>query len=53
MKKIVFTTIALLAIFSLQAQENKVVKEETTIKKVVTKEGSQVIVKEVKGLRDG
>ncbi|HPF10286.1 MAG TPA: hypothetical protein PKW08_04015 [Flavobacteriaceae bacterium] len=50
MKKIVFTTIALLAIFSLQAQENKVVKEETTIKKVVTKEGSQVIVKEVKNV---
>ncbi|MEZ4857814.1 MAG: hypothetical protein R2781_03300 [Flavobacteriaceae bacterium] len=33
---------------SLHAQENRTIKEETTVKKVITKEGSQVVVKEVK-----
>lgn len=32
---------------TLTAQENKTIREETTVKKVVKKEGSQVIVKEV------
>ncbi len=31
----------------LMAQENKTVKKETTVKKVVTKQGSQVVTKEV------
>jgi len=34
-------------IFSSEAQENKTIKEVSTVKRVVKKEGSQVIVKEV------
>jgi hypothetical protein len=44
-----YTLIWALAIFylPLMAQENKTIKEETTITKIVKKEGSQVIVTEV------
>ena len=48
MKKI---TLALLAIgaftFTTQAQENKTIKEVSTVKREIKREGSQVIVKEV------
>jgi len=48
MKKI---TLALLAIgaciFTAEAQENKTIKEVSTVKREVKREGSQVIVKEV------
>ncbi len=39
-----------LGIFYAEAQENKTIKEETTTKRVVTKEGSKVIVKEVEAV---
>ncbi|WP_313113793.1 hypothetical protein [Aequorivita sediminis] len=40
--------IAILTFAGVQAQENKTVKQESTIKRVVTKKGSEVEVKEVK-----
>ncbi len=43
--------VAVLTIGGIQAQENKTVKEESTIKRVVTKEGSDVKVKEVKNTK--
>ncbi|MEZ4874940.1 MAG: hypothetical protein R2793_05705 [Flavobacteriaceae bacterium] len=46
--KIILMFASLLLFFSVRAQENKIVKEETTVKKIITKEGSQVIVKEIK-----
>jgi hypothetical protein len=47
-KKITLTVLACFAmLFSGQAQENKTIKEETTVKRIVKKEGSTVIVKEV------
>ncbi len=48
MKNITFSVIAILLIaFSVSAQENKTVKEVTTIKRVVTKVGSKVTISEV------
>ena len=43
--------VAVLTIGGIQAQENKTVKEESTIKRVVTKEGSDVKVKEIKNTK--
>lgn len=40
--------LAILTLAGVQAQENKTVKQESTIKRVVTKKGSEVEVKEVK-----
>lgn len=40
--------LAAFTIVSVQAQENKTVKEESTVKRVITKEGSNVKVKEIK-----
>ena len=40
--------IAAFTIVGLQAQENKILKTESTIKRVTTKEGSNVNVKEIK-----
>ena len=48
MKSSISAVIILFVSLTVFAQENKVVKEETTVKKVVTKEGSKVTVKEVK-----
>ncbi|MCZ4319563.1 hypothetical protein O4H26_11225 [Aequorivita viscosa] len=49
MKRIIMCiAIALLAITTTNAQENKTVKEEATVKRVITKEGSDVKIKEVK-----
>lgn len=39
-------------IFSSEAQENKTIKEVSTVKRVVKKEGSQVIVKEVEEIEE-
>ncbi len=43
-------SIALLCSLGMFGQENKTIKEETTVKRVVKKEGSQVIVKEVESV---
>lgn len=49
MKKIAFSiVVAAMGITGVQAQENKTVKQEATVKRVVTKEGSKVNIKEVK-----
>lgn len=40
--------LAILTLAGVQAQENMTVKQESTIKRVVTKKGSEVEVKEVK-----
>lgn len=40
--------IAAFTIVGAQAQENKTIKEETTVKRIVTKDGSNVKVKEIK-----
>lgn len=40
--------VAILTVAGFQAQENKTVKEESTVKRVVTKEGSDVKIKEIK-----
>ena len=40
--------LAILTLAGVQAQENKTVKQESTIKRVVTKKGSEVEVNEVK-----
>lgn len=40
--------IAILTITGVQAQENKTLKKESTIKRVVTKEGSDVKIKEIR-----
>ena len=49
MKKVIMSfAVAILTIAGIQAQENKTVKEESTIKRVITKEGSNVNVKEIK-----
>lgn len=49
MKRILMSiAIATLTITAAQAQENKTVKEESTVQRVVTKEGSDVKVKEIK-----
>ena len=49
MKKLIMSlAIAFFAIAGIQAQENKTVKKESTVKRVVTKEGSNVNVKELK-----
>lgn len=49
MKRILMSiAIAALTITAAQAQVNKTVKEESTVKRVVTKEGSDVKVKEIK-----
>lgn len=49
MKKIITLAFLLLGSFTiLKAQENKTIKETTTVKKVVTKAGDKVVVKEVK-----
>ena len=40
--------LAILTVAGIQAQENKTVKQESTIKRVVTKQGSAVEVKESK-----
>ncbi|WP_157417840.1 hypothetical protein [Aequorivita capsosiphonis] len=47
-KLIMSVAIAAFAIASIQAQENKTLKKESTIKREVTKEGSNVRVKETK-----
>jgi len=48
MKKITLVLFILGAfVFTSNAQENKTIKEVSTVKRVVKKEGSQVIVKEV------
>lgn len=39
-----------LGVFYAEAQENKTIKEETTVKRVVKKEGSKVIVQEVEAV---
>ena len=52
MKKVLMSfAVAVLTIGGIQAQENKTVKEESTIKRVVTKEGSDVKVKEIKNTK--
>ncbi len=49
MKNVVMSfALAILTIASIQAQENKTVKEESTVKRVVTKEGNDVKIKEIK-----
>lgn len=49
MKRILMSiAIVALSITATQAQVNKTVKEESTVKRVVTKEGSDVKVKEIK-----
>lgn len=49
MKKLIMSlAIAAFTIVGLQAQENKILKTESTIKRVTTKEGSNVNVKEIK-----
>ena len=49
MKKILMSlAIAFVAITATQAQINKTVKEESTVERIVTKEGSDVKVKEIK-----
>lgn len=46
LKGILIVAVGLLSM-SIMAQENKTVKKETTVKKVVTKQGSKVVTKEV------
>lgn len=46
--KYIILLFALIISIGIQAQENKTVKKETTVKKVIERKGSQVIVKEVK-----
>lgn len=49
MKKLMMSlAVALVTIAGIQAQENKTIKEESTTKRVITKEGSDVKVKEVR-----
>ncbi len=49
MKKVILSlAVAILTVAGTQAQENKTVKEESTVKRVVTKEGSEVKVQEIK-----
>ncbi|WP_347372635.1 hypothetical protein [Aequorivita sp. Q41] len=49
MKKILMSfAVMIFTITGFQAQESKTVKEESTIKRVVTKEGSDVKIKEIK-----
>jgi hypothetical protein len=49
MKRIIMSfAIAVLTITATQAQENKTIKEESTVKRVITREGSDVKIKEVK-----
>ncbi|MCB0464649.1 MAG: hypothetical protein KDC78_03085 [Aequorivita sp.] len=49
MKKVIMScAVAILTVAGFQAQENKTVKEESTVKRVVTKEGSDVKIKEIK-----
>lgn len=49
MKKVIMSiAIAAFTIAGVQAQENKTVKKESTVKRIVTKEGSDVQVKEMK-----
>ncbi|MEM0518791.1 hypothetical protein [Aequorivita flava] len=49
MKRIVMSiAVAVFTFSALQAQENKTVREESTVKRVITKEGSDVKIKEVK-----
>lgn len=49
MKRILMSiAIVALSITATQAQVNKTVKEESTVKRVITKEGSDVKVKEIK-----
>lgn len=49
MKKLIMSlAVALVTIAGIQAQENKTIKEESTTKRVITKEGSDVKVKEVR-----
>ncbi len=49
MKKILMSfAVMIFTITGIQAQESKTVKEESTIKRVVTKEGSDVKIKEIK-----
>ncbi len=52
MKAIVPIIAALACSFgTLMAQENKTIKEETTVKRVITKEGSNVTIKEVEAIK--
>lgn len=47
MKKLIMSlAVAVFTVAVFQAQENKTIKKESTIKRVVTKEGSEVKVKE-------
>ncbi|MBT0608570.1 hypothetical protein [Aequorivita echinoideorum] len=49
MKKILMSlAVATCTVAGVQAQVNKTVKQESTVKRVVTKEGSEVKVKEIK-----
>jgi len=49
MKKLITLTLVLFGCLTIvQAQENKTIKETTTVKKVVTKAGDKVQVKEIK-----
>ncbi|MGO3182011.1 MAG: hypothetical protein ACTIJ9_04190 [Aequorivita sp.] len=49
MKKVIMSlALAAFTIAGMQAQENKTLKKESTVKRMVTKEGSNVKVKEVK-----
>lgn len=51
MKKTTLTIVVLSALIgTIQAQENKTIKEESTVKRVITKKGSQVIVKETEDI---
>ncbi len=53
MKKIITLTLfaCFTFVFSVQSQENKTVKEESTVKRVIKKEGSKVIVKETEEVK--
>src|SRR5210317_1982272 len=50
--KAIFTTLIILfCLPMMMAQENKTVKKETTVKKVVTKQGGKVVTKEVSSVK--
>lgn len=49
-KALMSLAVAILTIAGIQAQENKTLKEESTIKRVVTKKGSDVEIKEIKDI---
>ncbi len=48
--KLLLLLFCALGVFYAEAQENKTIKEETTTKRVVTKKGSKVTVKEVEAV---